>query len=318
MVETGTAIMEDAFDRERHVLFFTVALKRGWKNPSADSMKMTVLYFVISALDLLNALEVVDSKAVVEWIYAQQVSEDAELRMNAGFRVGPCLGFQGKSDSKYDYATLASTYCALCMLRILGDDMTRVNKAAIVRALPYMQQGNGCFVSHPEGIECDARFLYCACAISALLSDWSGVDKSKATKYVLDSQDYQGAIGMSPLQEGHAGSTYCAISALHLMGTLDQLPCQERLGEWLMERQGEGFQGRVNKPLDSCYSFWVGGTCQTMGKCHSGLLDFIEPPLNRKFLYALQGPRGGFGKYSSEEVDLVHSYYSLCGLSLLK
>ena len=91
MVETGTAIMEDAFDRERHVLFFTVALKRGWKNPSADSMKMTVLYFVISALDLLNALEVVDSKAVVEWIYAQQVSEDAELRMNAGFRVGVAL-----------------------------------------------------------------------------------------------------------------------------------------------------------------------------------------------------------------------------------
>ncbi len=311
--------MEAGFDRDRHVAFFSVAYKRAWRNSSADSMKMTVLYFIISAIDLLDVLEiVVDRKAVVEWIYRQQVTGDEERWMNAGFRVGPCLGFAGESDSKYDYATLASTYCALCMLRILGDDLTRVHKAAIIRAMPFMQQENGCFVSHPEGIECDARFLYCACAISALLNDWNGVDKAKATAYVLNSQDYQGAIGMTPKQEGHAGSTYCAISSLCLMGTLDQLTHRERLVEWLMERQGDGFQGRVNKPLDSCYGFWVGGTCQTMGNRHAGLLNFLEKPLNCKFLYALQGARGGFGKYSSEEVDLVHSYYSLCALSLLK
>ena len=271
MVETQAELPQshimDSFDKERHIAFFTAAYTRSWRNHSADAMKMTVLYFIISALDLLDVLDqVVDRPQMVNWIYAQQVESDETRWMHAGFRVGPCLGFKGKPDSQYDYATLASTYCALCMLRILGDDLTRVNKPAIARALPYMQQSNGCFVSHPDGIECDARFLYCACAISELMGDWSGVDKVKATEYVLSSQDHQGAIGMSPQQEGHAGSTYCCLSALYLMGTLHQLPHRQRLTEWLLERQGEGFQGRVNKPLDSCYGFWVGGVCQTLGR----------------------------------------------------
>ena len=35
----------------------------------------------------------------------------------------------------------------------------------------------------------------------------------------------------------------------------------EKLGEWLANRQFAaygGFNGRINKLVDSCYSFWVG------------------------------------------------------------
>lgn len=36
--------------------------------------------------------------------------------------------------------------------------------------------------------EADMRFLYCACAISYILDDWSGVDVDRAVNYILSSQ----------------------------------------------------------------------------------------------------------------------------------
>ena len=54
------------------------------------------------------------------------------------------------------------------------------------------------------------------------------------------------------------GSTYCAIAALTLMGKLDLLPRKDDLVHWCVSRQISGFQGRINKPSDSCYSFWIG------------------------------------------------------------
>ena len=34
----------------------------------------------------------------------------------------------------------------------------------------------------------------------------------------------------------------------------------ETLKLWCVNRQTNGFNGRVNKPTDSCYSFWIGST----------------------------------------------------------
>ena len=62
-----------------------------------------------------------------------------------------------------------------------------------------------------------------------------------------------------------AGSTYCCIAALSMLGAL---PVENRddTVRWLASRQINsddrnhgGFNGRVNKPADTCYSFWVGG-----------------------------------------------------------
>ena len=59
------------------------------------------------------------------------------------------------------------------------------------------------------------------------------------------------------------GSTFCAIASLHLMGTLDTCFSDHkfsRLKRWCLVRQKSGFQGRPNKPVDTCYSFWVGAS----------------------------------------------------------
>jgi geranylgeranyl transferase type-1 subunit beta len=38
----------------------------------------------------------------------------------------------------------------------------------------------------------------------------------------------------------------------------------ERLKYWCLNRQTTGFNGRVNKPWDTCYSFWVGSTLKIL------------------------------------------------------
>ena len=34
----------------------------------------------------------------------------------------------------------------------------------------------------------------------------------------------------------------------------------EKIKRWCLVRQKSGFQGRPNKPVDTCYSFWVGAS----------------------------------------------------------
>ena len=66
------------------------------------------------------------------------------------------------------------------------------------------------------------------------------------------------------------GSTFCAVASLMLMGRLHSTltPRQrEHLKRWCIMRQQTGFQGRPNKPADTCYSFWVGATLKvSVGK----------------------------------------------------
>lgn len=66
--------------------------------------------------------------------------------------------------------------------------------------------------------------------------------------------------------ESHGGTTFCAIAALELSGQLDILSPDVRANivRWLMFRQQDGFQGRPNKPVDTCYSFWIGATLKIL------------------------------------------------------
>ena len=78
-------------------------------------------------------------------------------------------------------------------------------------------------------------------------------------------QSYEGAIGQGPNLEAHGGSTYCAIASLVLMKQLETSFSAielKKLRQWCLLRQQSGFQGRPNKPVDTCYSFWVGATLQ--------------------------------------------------------
>ena len=49
------------------------------------------------------------------------------------------------------------------------------------------------------------------------------------------------------------------------MGRLEETLSQrqlDRIRRWCIMRQENGFQGRPSKPVDTCYSFWVGATLE--------------------------------------------------------
>lgn len=137
------------------------------------------------------------------------------------------------------------------------------------------------------------------------------MDKERAIQFVLSCQSYDYALGQEPGQESHGGSTYCGLAALRLLGGLDRLPHRDELVQWLVERQVCGFQGRLNKDPDTCYSFWVGASLEILGCYH-----LVNAPLSKSFTLGCQHAIGGFSKTADAYQDVLHTYFSLCGLSL--
>jgi len=327
------------FSYQTHINFFLAHLKMvPIHYKSLDTNRLTMLYFCLSALDVLGVLDSTLDKTrglrqhIVDFVYAMQVHPhpgraDHDRFAACGFRGSSylgepfCCGHGGQAEqaakagrvNSYDEGHIAATYCALCVLLMCGDDLQRVNKKAVIEGLKSLQQSNGSFCPTSSGGESDTRFVYCACAISTILEDWSGVSKDAAAKYIADSQAYDGGIGMGPGSEGHGGTTYCGMAALLLMDRLSCLPNFDALLKWCLRNQGEGYRGRPEKPQDTCYSFWLGGVLHMLGAD-----SLTNPPLNCAFNLQCQSKVGGFGKLVGAPPDIMHSYMGLCGLSLMK
>uniref|UniRef100_A0A8C4QG00 Geranylgeranyl transferase type-1 subunit beta n=1 Tax=Eptatretus burgeri TaxID=7764 RepID=A0A8C4QG00_EPTBU len=309
----------------RHVAFFSRCLTA---LPDSfaylETSRLTIAFFAISGLDILGALDEVDRESVIRWVYSLQVLPDRhESNLhNCGFRGSSYLGVTAGNAlatefaHPYDSAHITMTYTGLATLLILGDDLSGVNKKACVAGLRALQLSDGSFCAVPEGSENDMRFVYCACCICYMLADWSGIDRDKATDFICRSMSYDGGFGQGPGLESHGGSTFCAIASLHLMGRLATAlsePALWAVRRWCIFRQQSGFQGRPNKPEDTCYSFWLGGTLQLLG-----LFYCTDVKKNRHFIMSTQdNVVGGFAKWPDSHPDALHSYLGLCGLSLL-
>ncbi|KAK6145343.1 hypothetical protein DH2020_022163 [Rehmannia glutinosa] len=121
------------------------------------------------------------------------------------------------------------------------------------------------------------------------------------------------------------GATYCAVASLKLMGFLEEdllsrsASCHvinvPLLLDWTLQKQAQdgGFQGRANKPADTCYAFWIGGVLRILQAD-----KFIDESALRGFLLTCQSEYGGFSKFPRLLPDLYHSYYGFCAFSLLK
>ncbi|KAF9929085.1 Geranylgeranyl transferase type-1 subunit beta [Linnemannia zychae] len=353
---------QPAFQREKHIQYFKRTLQM-LPEPytSQDTFRMTLGLFALGGLELLGCLEEniseANRKAWIEWIYSQQriPSQDSPSGDNDilyGFG-GPFSGlaFQENTEQRknlgcecdrhttpYDTAHITMTYTALLSLIILGDDLSRVAREPIIQSLKKLQQPNGCFIPCVTDYEPDMRFVYCASAISYILNDWSGVNKSTMLNYIRESHTYEHGYAEGPHCEAHGGTTYCAIASLGLMGgdaMLDQktmvrqedeseISFQERLSQagfvdlegtrrWCLQRQTTGFQGRCNKPTDTCYSFWIGGAIAIMDS-----FDLVNFECNRGYLMETQHRRfGGFGKWVDTYPDVLHSYMGIASLALM-
>uniref|UniRef100_A0A8C3Y719 Geranylgeranyl transferase type-1 subunit beta n=1 Tax=Catharus ustulatus TaxID=91951 RepID=A0A8C3Y719_CATUS len=216
----------------------------------------------------------------------------------------------------YDSGHIAMTYTGLSCLVILGDDLSRVNKDAILAGLRALQLEDGSFCAVLEGSENDMRFVYCASCICYMLDNWSGMDMKKAIDYIRRSMSYDNGLAQGAGLESHGGSTFCGIASLCLMGKLEEVFSEKelnRIRRWCIMRQQNGYHGRPNKPVDTCYSFWVGATLKLLN-----IFQYTNFEKNRNYILSTQDRLvGGFAKWPDSHPDALHAYFGICGLSLI-
>lgn len=292
-----------------------------------QTSRATLLYFLLSGLDLLGNLEDTlneqTRQRIIDWIYSLQLGHSAEcLSHQFGFRgtiVNSNNGALNKTFCPYDSAHLAQTYSALCSLLIIGDDFHRLDRDAILEGVRCCQCKDGSFSGTGDKTsENDMRFVFCAAAICYILDDFSKIDLNSMLSFIQRSVSFDGGIGQGPGLESHGGSTFCAIASLALTGRLwDESVLSsaqiERLKCWALMKQEEGFHGRINKLDDSCYSFWLGATLTLLNA-----QSLINWTALRSFLMRMQDNMiGGFCKCDeSSHSDFLHTYFSLAALGM--
>lgn len=150
---------------------------------------MTLAFFTLSALDLLNALHSstsdIERATYIDWIYRCQ-------HPNGGFR-----GFTGADPGRkrdfvnecWDPANLAATYFALAALVVLKDDLRRVERNKCLRWMRDLQLGDGSFGDalgehgSVTGGQ-DVRYCYCAAGVKWILS------RSGAKTRISENEDF--------------------------------------------------------------------------------------------------------------------------------
>lgn len=103
------------------------------------------------------------------------------------------------------------------------------------------------------------------------------------------------------------------MAALQLSDQLHRLDADtiESIRRWCIFRQVDGFQGRPNKPVDTCYSFWIGASLKILNA-----FEMTDYAANRSYILETQDNIvGGFAKWPHSTTDPFHTYLGLCGLS---
>ena len=110
------------------------------------------------------------------------------------------------------------------------------------------------------------------------------------------------------------GYSYCAVAALRILKY--ERWDKSSYMRWVFQRQAleGGFNGRANKLVDGCYSFWQLGGIAVTDTNHLALFDHFR--LQRYILATCQYPSGGLLDKVGKSPDLYHTCYVLSGLRL--
>ena len=254
-------------------------------------------------------------------------------------------GFGGGPGQLAHAATNYGAILALCIIaennhnstasQAAVDLLTSIRFPLYVWMKSLQQPEDGAFIMHHDG-ERDVRATYCLFAVAKLLGILTPqLASPRAVDFVASCQTWEGGFGGEPGSEAHGGYAFCAVAALHLMNALNAVDVQSLTG-WLARRQMSyegGFNGRSNKLVDGCYSFWQGGAMAIVSMYHEiektadrpedpwfaekrAPLLFDEGMLQRYILLCGQDIHGGLRDKPSKRRDFYHSCYCLSGLSV--
>lgn len=292
--------------RKEHIFYVSQIWKQSLKPSfvSLDASRPWMIYWNAHSLDLLE--EPVPIQSTLETLKACFTY----LASDSG-------GFGGGIGQE---PHLATSYAAVLALSILADDPTvveylRTIRRPLERWMDSLMTPRGSYRMH-DGGEIDVRAVYCVTVLCSLLQLPL---PTHAIPFVLQCQTYEGGFGGEPWTEAHGGYTFCAVAALELMDAVDQCD-RSNLRAWLVARQMEyegGFQGRTNKLVDGCYSFWQGGANAILSQ-REGVLLMDQGMLERYTLLCAQNIHGGLRDKPSKPRDFYHTCYNLSGFAALQ
>lgn len=260
-----------------------------------EYLRMSGVFWSLTALDLLKAADRLDEDKLVKFVASCQHAR------TGGFAPAP----------RHDPSILY-TLSAVQIL-VIYDRLDAIDVDAAVGYVKRAQNEDGSF-SGDEWNEIDTRFSFCAVATLALLGRLDAVDVDKCVDFIMSCMNFDGGFGCRPGSETHSGQIYCCLGALSIVGRL-HLVDADLLGWWLCERQlpSGGLNGRPEKFPDVCYSWWVLSSLAMIGRLH-----WIDRGSLVRFILASQdGETGGIADRPGDMVDPFHTLFGICGLSLL-
>lgn len=139
---------QSTFSKDRHIRYWLRCLKTYLPNAytSNDSNRMTLAFFILSALDLLGVLydhtTSSERSEYIDWIYLCQ-HPDGGFRGFPGTNFGD--GMRNSENAHWDPANVAGTFFALAGLAVLGDSMERVKRKECLEWLTRLQWSDGSF-----------------------------------------------------------------------------------------------------------------------------------------------------------------------------
>ena len=176
---TSTAPAQHAsLNKEKHIRYWLRCLRTHLPTgyTMTDAQRMSLAFFILSALDLLGALHARTSASertgYADWILRCQ-------HPDGGFRgfTGTMTGDHGRGN-EWDAANLGATYFACAALAVLGEGLERVRRKECLEWVRRLQRADGSFGEGigkggvVEGAE-DMRFCYLAAATRWFLR-WGG------------------------------------------------------------------------------------------------------------------------------------------------
>ena len=298
--------------RRDHVAYVRAGLERlGAGFSSLDASRPWLCYWIVHSLELLGAPPDASVCArMVDFLGGRCQDE------SGGFAGGPG-----------QLPHLAPTYAAVNALSTLGtpEAYRCIRRPQLYAFLLRLKNPDGSFSLHAGG-ESDVRGTYTAVAVAKLTCVADETLFAGTAEWIARCQAFEGGLGGEPGNEAHGGYTFCGVAALELLGAAELLN-QPRLLRWLAKRQMAlegGFQGRTNKLVDSCYSFWQAAVPAVLGAGDAAMAApddettqwFDRQRLQQWLLCCCQDPRGGLRDKPDRPRDFYHTCYALSGLSL--
>lgn len=249
--------------RDKHIEYLTKGLRQlGPSFVVLDANRPWICYWILHSIALLG--ESVDPEledGIIDFLSRCQ-------HPNGGYGGGPG-----------QLPHLATTYAAVNSLITLGGQraLSSINRDKLLSFLLQMKHVSGGFRMH-DGGEVDVRACYTAISVASILNVLDNELVQDVGNYIASCQTYEGGIAGEPGSEAHGGYTFCGLAAMILIGEVNCLDLPSLI-DWVVFRQGVegGFQGRTNKLVDGCYSFWQGGVSALIQRLHSSVDEPLMP-----------------------------------------